>query len=331
MADKIKKYTMKRILLLAFSVLLFTASWGQNDNQFNKAVALQLVKENKEAIGFSDSDIFNTVVSSSYTVSGTGMTMVYLQQTYLGIPVLNKMKVLAFMQGKLVSNAGTLVQEMEKATAGYSPAPSISTNDAVRLAFAEQKLPPPAITTAAVSQNGRLINYGKPAGISEDITAELMWFPVEEDGQVSVKLGWQVQVATFGNDDVWHVRIDALNGKLIEKVNIIIYEKSNSDHKHENKGKFETIAGFKPHIGNWVNSNKGIRERPQGPNAIANANYLVIPYPIEAPSFGAAALRSNPWTAAPGNPRRSAPAICRASRLGLALRCRAAPCPGRRG
>jgi len=88
---------MKRILLLAFSVLLFTASWGQNDNQYNKAFALQLVKENKEAIGFSDTDIFNTTVSSSYTVTGTGMTMVYLQQTYLGIPVLNKMKVLVFV------------------------------------------------------------------------------------------------------------------------------------------------------------------------------------------------------------------------------------------
>jgi len=304
MADKIKKYTMKRILLLAFSVLLFTASWGQNDNQYNKAFALQLVKENKEAIGFSDTDIFNTTVSSSYTVTGTGMTMVYLQQTYLGIPVLNKMKVLAFMQGKLVSNAGVLVQEMEKVTAGYSAAPSIPANEAVRLAFAEQKLPPPAITTAATSQGGRLINYGKPAGISEEIIAELMWFPVEKDGQVvSVKLGWQVQVATLGNDDVWHVRMDALNGKLIEKVNIVIYEHFHTDQKQKNENpvQLQTGVGFKQYTGIQNNRNMGVAERLQSPNAIANANYMVIPYPIEAPSFGTAALRSNPWTAAPGN------------------------------
>jgi Fungalysin metallopeptidase (M36)/PA domain/Fungalysin/Thermolysin Propeptide Motif len=291
---------MKRILLLAFSVLLLTASWGQNDNQYNRAFALQLVKENKEAIGFSDNDIFNTTVSSSYTVTGTGMTMVYLQQTYLGIPVLNKMKVLAFVQGKLVSNAGTLVQDMGKATTGYSAAPSISTNDAVRLAFAEQQLPMPAITTAVTSQNGRLINYGKPAGISEDITAELMWFPVEKDGQVSVKLGWQVQVATFGKDDVWHIRIDALNGKLIEKINIVIYENFHSGHKNEKAGYIETGSGIKKYTG-ILNSNNGIAERQQSPNAIANANYLVIPYPIEAPSFGVATVRNNPWTAAPGN------------------------------
>ncbi|MDZ4806981.1 MAG: hypothetical protein SGI96_01785, partial [Bacteroidota bacterium] len=75
---------MKRVLSLIFSILLFVASWAQNDNQYNKAAALQLVKENKEAIGFSDNDILNTTVSSSYTVTGTGMTMIYLQQTYLG-------------------------------------------------------------------------------------------------------------------------------------------------------------------------------------------------------------------------------------------------------
>ena len=103
-------FSMKRALLLSFSMLLFVASWAQNDNQYNKAAAMQLVKENKETIGLSDNEIFNSTISSSYTVTGTGMTMVYLQQTYLGIPVLNKMKVLAFVQGKLVSNAGTLVQ-----------------------------------------------------------------------------------------------------------------------------------------------------------------------------------------------------------------------------
>ena len=85
---------MKKVWLLGFSLLLFMGLWAQNDNQYNKAAALQLVKENKEAIGFSDNDIFNTTVSSSYTVTGTGMTMVYLQQTYMGLPVLNKMKVL---------------------------------------------------------------------------------------------------------------------------------------------------------------------------------------------------------------------------------------------
>ncbi len=139
-------FSMKKIFFCTFSFLLTIASWGQNDNSFNKAAAFQLVKENKDIIGLSDNDLTNLSVSSSYMVSGTGMTMVYLQQTYKGIPVLNKMKVLAFKGEKLVSNAGVLVIDLEKASTGYTFVPTVSAYDAVRLAFAEEKLPAPPTT-----------------------------------------------------------------------------------------------------------------------------------------------------------------------------------------
>ena len=74
---------MKKIFFLTFSFLLAIVSWGQNDNSFNKTAAFQLVKENKDIIGLSDIDLNNLSVSSSYLVTGTGMTMVYLQQTYM--------------------------------------------------------------------------------------------------------------------------------------------------------------------------------------------------------------------------------------------------------
>ena len=294
---------MKKFLLLSFSVLLVIASWGQNDNSFNKAAAFQLVKEHKEIIGLSDNDLINVTVSSSYRVSGTGMTMVYLQQTYKGVPVLNKMKVLAFKGEKLVSNAGVLVSDMDKAASGYSVIPSVSANEAVRLAFAEEKLPAPLTTTMISSENGRIINYGKPVGVSENVTAELLWYPIEKDSLIILKLGWRVQVGPYGKDDIWHIGIDALTGTLIEKINIVIFEDFSALHK---KGNTETSK--QPGIG--INNNftgaalhgkNTLEVRAGSPNAIANANYNVIPYPIEAPSFGPAAIRSNPWTAAPGN------------------------------
>ena len=279
------------------------ASWGQNENNYNKAAALQLIKENKEIIGLTDTDLINSMVSGSYTVSGTGMTMVYLQQTYKGIPVLNKIKVLAFKNGKLVSNAGALISDMDKAANGYSVIPSLSANEAVRLAFAEEKLPAPVTTTMVSSDNGRVINYGKPVGVSEDITAELLWYPIEKDSLVSIKLGWRVQVGPYGKDDVWHIGIDALTGNLIEKINIVIFEDFSAHHKKE-----YTETNKQPGIGinnNFtevaLNGRNTMEVRTGSPNAVANANYNVIPYPIEAPSFGPAAIRSNPWTAAPGN------------------------------
>lgn len=294
---------MKKILFFAFSFLLTIASWGQNDNSFNKAAAFQLVKENKDIIGLSGNDLNNLSVSSSYMVSGTGMIMVYLQQTYKGIPVLNKMKVLAFKGEKLVSNAGVLVSDMDKAASGYSVIPSVSANEAVRLAFAEEKLPAPLTTTMSSLENGRIINYGKPVGVSENITAELLWYPVEKDSLVLLKLGWRVQVGPYGKDDIWHIGIDALNGKLIEKINIVIFEDFSAHHKKENTeaNKYSAIGINNNFTSEGLHGSKTLAVKTGSPNAIASANYNVIPYPIEAPTFGAAAIRSNPWTAAPGN------------------------------
>ena len=294
---------MKKILFLTLSFLLTVASWGQNDNSFNKAAAFQLVKENKVLIGLSDNDLINLSVSSSYEVAGTGMTMVYLQQTYKGIPVLNKMKVLAFKGEKLVSNAGVLVSDLDKASSGYTVVPSVSAYDAVRLAFAEEKLPAPLTTTMISSENGRIINYGKPVGVSENITAELLWYPIEKDSLVILKLGWRIQVGPYGKDDIWHIGIDAINGTMIEKINIVIFEDFTSHHKKEYQAtnKQPAIGINNNFTGVGLHGNKTMEVRTGSPNAIASANYNVIPFPIEAPTFGAAAIRSNPWTAAPGN------------------------------
>ena len=294
---------MKRFLLLGLLAFQTVTISAQNENIFNKIAALQLVKDHKEVIGFTDNDLINTSVSSSYTVASTGMTMVYLQQTYQSIPVFNKMKVLAFKNGQLLSNAGILISDLDKAAFGYSAIPSVSANEAVRLAFAEQKLIVPAFTISTTSDYGRVINYGKPTGVSEDITAELMWFPVEMDSKVSIKLGWQIQVGQKGKDDVWHIRIDALNGKLIEKINIVIYEDFRSHQKNSNERSNKPgVENFQKYFtNNELESGLGLKTNSDSPDAIASANYNVIPYPIESPSFGAAAIRSNPWTAAPGN------------------------------
>ncbi len=296
---------MKRILLLSFLVFQVIASQGQINE---KLEAMQLVEKNRESIGLTDlNDVY---ISYTYKVAGTGMTMVYLQQIYKGIPVFNRLLVLAFKEGKLVSNAGQLITDIDKLVLSNSPVPSISSGEAVRLAFVEEKLSVPAIRLIRSTENGRVNEYAKPTGIADDLTAELFWFPMEKENPLKVKLGWQVQLAPPGKDDIWHIRLDALTGKMIEKVNLTIYEDFDSHRRRLNRDCIEPGTG-KPggNLAELINQIQGKSaigfDNPKtiagSPDAIASANYLVIPYPIEAPSFGAAATRNNPWTAAPGN------------------------------
>lgn len=285
---------MKRLLLFAFLTLQFISSRAQIDT--DKLAALQLVEQNREAAGLTGDQLNNLLVSSTYSIDG--MTMVYLQQTYKNVPVFNRMKVLAYKDGKQISNAGELIAEMDKVTSGYSVIPGIPADQAVRLAFAEQKMT--ASTLAGrVSGNGRVINYGKPAGVTEEVTAELFWFPAERESQMKAQLGWQVQVAPAGTDDIWHIRIDALTGRLIEKVNIVIYEdfkfpREKADHKN-------TGSIMEKYMGISQGQYPAGSERTQQPALVGTVNYNVIPYPFESPNVSAAQVRTNPWTAAVGN------------------------------
>ena len=294
---------MKKILLfvlLAFQVMVATAQTGR---EVNKMAAMQLVAENQKEIGISDNDMGNVSVSSSYTVSGTDMTMVYLQQTYKNIPVLNKMKVLAFKGEQLASNAGYLLQDMDRNTAGYSGVASIQAEQAVRLAFTEEKLAVPVVSAGSSLENGRVIKYGKLAGVNEEVTAELFWFPVENSNGITVRLGWQVQVAPAGTDDIWHVRIDAQTGAVIEKVNIVLFENLEKPDRGVRSAGNVQLPAANPRrtLQDFGTNFQVTNNRPNSPNIVADAIYNVIPFPLEAPSFGSPATRNNPWTNAPGN------------------------------
>ncbi len=290
---------MKKSLLFIFAATCFVLSThAQTGNSFDKAAAMQLVAANQQQIDVSAEGLKNADVSSTYFIQSTGVTMVYLQQTYKSIPVFNKMLVFAFRNGQLVSKAGQFIDKMDELTASSAPTPSLSVSRAVELAFAEQKVKK-AVTgnPAILSANGKVYDFGKLAGGSENTTAELMWFPIEKEKLERVKLVWQVQVSPEKTDDVWQVRVDAVTGKIISKYNILVTEQFGHNtplYVTERRDNATTDINAKYNPG--FNFNK-----TESPSLVSTANYMVIPYPLEAPSFGAAAMRTNPWANAAGN------------------------------
>ena len=90
---------MRKIYLFFISLaLVFTAN-AQFDAKY---LAQQLVVKNAASIGFSTNDLGNYVVISAYYNETGGTQMVYLNQTYKGVPVYNQRMVLAFKNDKLI-------------------------------------------------------------------------------------------------------------------------------------------------------------------------------------------------------------------------------------
>ena len=198
---------MKRFLLLVFS---FAFAFSVKAQQMDNASAMQLVTKNADAIGLKKEDLGNLVLSSTYFNAAAGTQMVYLYQSYKGLPIYNQMLVLAFKNETLVSNAGNLLGGMEARTSNQSPSPGLQAVEAVRRAFTEVGLPQPSQLYAIRSmENGRKLDFGKVNTTKENVTAELIWVPVGEGATASVKLAWQVQMAPIVNADFWMMRIDA--------------------------------------------------------------------------------------------------------------------------
>lgn len=308
----VESFSMKKIvLLLALAGLFPLISVAQQDEE---ALALQLVRQNQSNIGLSAQDLKNAKVSSTYLDALSGTRLVYLQQTYQALPVRNTLWVLAFRNGKLVSRSGAGLPSLDKKTGGLRSVPKLSASEAVVNALKDRKLNfqrNPLVVSAGAG--GQKVVFDNMYISREPITAELMWVP-EDDGQ-RVFLCWEIYIVPQVSDDYWQVRINAMDGTTVGVSNLTVYCQWNTpDHVAHRHSSPDPIMQSLP-------SSTFVRQHPffeyryatggtqpateatQAPTLVNNASYRVIPYPAESPihAGGAHALRTNPWTDAPGD------------------------------
>ena len=295
---------MKKLLLVfaLFNTLLASAQVDEN------AIAMDLVTKNKIAIGLSDQDLNNAIVSNTYFDKASNLRMVYLQQSFCSLPVYNQLQVLAFKNSILVSNTGSRIKSIEKITGGNKGIPQINAEAAVLTALSDRKLTAKSSPVVIGSEkNGHFIVFDNMGISRENITAELMWVPLE-DG-IKVVLAWQIYIIPNTTSDYWMVRVDAIKNTVVSVNNLTVYCnwgdpskeascKKNEDH-HQKEKKIAQENKYSFNFG----SLDLIEKKSTSPNIFNNATYRVVPFPYESPKHfvDTTAVITNPWTAAPGN------------------------------
>jgi hypothetical protein len=76
----------------------------------NKQAVFNLLEKNKESIGLSILDIENSIITNAYKSPSSGLTFIYLQQAYNGLPIFNQLKTFVFKDEILVSNEGFRIE-----------------------------------------------------------------------------------------------------------------------------------------------------------------------------------------------------------------------------
>ena len=301
---------MKKFLLVCVSLSLSLLMKAQEiDN--NKAIGL-LIK-NSSHTGLTAVDLENSIISNAYFSKVSGIELVYLQQSFKGLPVFNQINVLAFSNSNLVSNKGSRIHSIEEKTKSISETPAFTAEEAVRAALSEKKIfnHGPLISSTLIP--GRKYGFGKAGIANENITAELLWVPLE-DGK-EVRLAWQVYLVPRISADYWMIRVDAHSNKVIDENNLTVYcnWEEGGEHQHDAKYKHPYVVQPQPGYGveqqeslfdfsGLSNTTSRINEN-YSPALVNSATYRVVPFPVESPKHtgGTPVLRSNPWTLAPGN------------------------------
>ena len=237
----------------------------------------QWINDNNKKLHLQSNDLAEMRITSTST--SKKLTFAYIQQYYLGLKVHNAIYSLCFNdKGIMVSNSGRFVDKINmKAT---NAIPSITASGAIAKAAAYLKLPAPvSLNIVPDPKNTKTYIVYTPAGIAkQNIVAELMW--VTTDDGKTINLAWNITIDVLHSADYMNVRVDALNGQIINADNSTLYEKNLKKNTAE--------LQIKKNIPQLQFNNDHI-------DAVADAAYRVIPLPTEAPTFGPLAIVNDPW------------------------------------
>jgi uncharacterized repeat protein (TIGR01451 family) len=236
--------------------------------------AMRFLRENPAQFQLSQEDVSDLRVSDVYQSEHNGLTHVWLQQQYHGIPVYNGLIGLHVDEAGQVYHLGhRLVADLQ--TKVNTDMPSLSARKALEMVMANlglQGLETPRLKSKTNEQN-MVFEAGQIA--KSDIPVSVCYQPLK-DG--SLRLSWMLVVDQVNTSDVWSIRVDAQNGLILSKVNWTVY--CSAGHAH-NQGETCTTDGTLP-------------STTEESVPVLGEAYRVFPLPVESPSHGAHQLVTDP-------------------------------------
>src|SRR5882757_3371665 len=278
----------KRVVFFLIIVLTAMKTTAQ-DGGDSRQRATGLLRKNLPATGLSQTAMNSYLITDAYADKKSGDFLVYLQQTYQGIPVYNKISVYIFKNDTLIGQRPDVFRIQAKVAlkTQYSVSPGQAVRNAANhlaLSFAgEARL----VRKDDIRQ--RFV-YQAASVARKDISSDLIWLPAR-DGS-GVRVSWNVRIAPAGSPDDWMVRVDAETGVVLGKSSFVVYERP-SDGCQD--------MSFATGLPLVTGDATPIQKLLAPPPAVTDVNYHVYPFPLESANFGARTLENNPWLRAGTN------------------------------
>lgn len=263
---------MKKITFLLLFLVTFL-SQAQNESQKIQSY----LNENYAELGITSQDINDWYVESEATSTATGITNYYVKQRYQGIELHHAQTNFSIKNGNVFYVANRF--ESNLAQRVNTSNPTYGVLDALNMAYAAFGMTPNEAFAIQKTIRSHYFQINDAIGLNEPVLAKLVYQLNEEN---NLRLAWDFTFYSPNYKNLWSVRLDAVNGEILEKNDLVVscsFGKDSDHSTHQHQVAF-TKQLFKEEATSILETQSG--------------SYRVIPYNIESPSHGSRQLISSP-------------------------------------
>lgn len=184
-------------------------------------IAQKFLAEHPVLFGLAPAETQSLAVTRNYTTPGLDVTHLTLAQQFRGIPVFRSQVVVNVdFDGRLLQVGGELVPNLPGSV--NAVAPQISAPEALALAARYGGMNAAALPAPQGAPVGPRMKVTFPAGAEffRPVTVELTYYQTAP-GQVS--LAWDTTLFQNGSTDIYHILVDATDGRLLFRSNYTQY------------------------------------------------------------------------------------------------------------
>lgn len=268
-------------ILTAFFAFLAIGLTAQNRSA--RENALLFLQENPSKFELTKNDVSDVKVVREYRTKHNGVTHVWVQQQYHGIPVFNGLFGLHVKpNGEVVHLGHRFVNELSRRI--NTDLPSVSAAKAVEMAMADlgfTGFPAPALRKKTNEQN--MVFEG--GAISRKEIPVSASYVLTNNG--SVRLAWQMVIDQANTSDLWTITVDAQTGLISTKLNHTVY--CQTGHAHRGGGADQCSAATANGQQSTANSQQSTMDE-----LLIDEKYNVFALPVESPIHGNRSIVTNP-------------------------------------
>ncbi|MES2545193.1 MAG: T9SS-dependent M36 family metallopeptidase [Bacteroidota bacterium] len=266
---------MKKITFLALFLIPFLG-FSQANNQKIQSY----LNENAGKLQLTPRDINDWVIETERNSTSTNINNYYVRQRFNGTEVAGALSNFWIKSGEVINSSNQFISNISQKI--NATAPTLSVNEGLAKAISLLSISNSGSfqILETISQKEFKINNGVLT--DEPVTAKLVYQVVDAN---TLKLAWEYTLYTPDYQHLWNVRIDALTGKMLSKLDMVV--SCNFDTKGSHKNHNHSSAD--------LFSKSFLKETPAiSPMGVFGGNYRVIPYNYISPDDSPRQLISNP-------------------------------------